>query len=138
MNVYNTDEMPYVEFGDDIKRQIRLVFSPDIGNATGVNIVTATVPPGGISEGHTHPDCDEIIHFNIAGKAVIDGQEMDVPSNGFIYAKKDCVHECVNTSSNETLELLCIFTPAFAPYGKYPELIEKTKAFLEEGKNHGI
>ncbi len=138
MNVYDTDKMPYEEFGDDIKRQIRIVFSPDIGNAKGVNIVTATLPPGGISEGHKHPDCDEIIHFNIAGKAVIDGEEMDVPANGFIYAKKDSVHECVNTSSDETLELLCIFTPAFAPYGKYPELIEKTRTFLEEGNNHGI
>jgi len=131
MIVYDTNKLPYVEFGDDIKRQIRLVFSPDIGNAKDINIVTATVPPGGISEGHTHPDCDEIIYFSIAGKAVVDGQEIDVPEKGFVYAKKNSVHECINTSDDTTLELLCIFTPAFKPYGKYPELIEKTKAFLK-------
>ncbi len=132
MHVYDTDKFPYVEFGDDIKRQIRLIFSPDIGNTDSINIVVASVPPGGVSEGHSHPDCDEIIHFNIAGKAVIDGQQMDVPENGFIYAPKDSMHECVNTSEGQTLQLLCIFTPAFKPYGKYPELIERTKQYIEK------
>lgn len=140
MCVYDTDQFPYVEFGNDLKRQIRMIFSPDIGNAQGVNIVTATIPPGGISEGHTHPDSDEIIHFSIAGKAVIDGQELDVPANGFIFAGKNSVHECVNKSSSENLELICIFTPAFKPYGKYPELIERTRAYLAEREvdGHGI
>lgn len=132
MCIFDTNEFPYVEFGDDIKRQIRLVFSPDIGNTDNINIVVATVPPGGVSEGHSHPDCDEIIHFNIAGKAKIDGRVMDVPENGFIYAPKDLVHECVNTNDTQTLQLLCIFTPAFKPYGKYPELIERTIQYLED------
>ncbi len=131
MYIYDSNEFPYVEFGDEIKRQIRLVFSPDIGNAKGVNIVTATVPPGGISEGHIHDDCEEIIHFNIAGKAVMDGVEYDVPQNGFVYAPRGVKHECVNTSKTQNLQLLCIFTPAFVPYGKYPELIDKTKEYLK-------
>jgi mannose-6-phosphate isomerase-like protein (cupin superfamily) len=130
MQVYDTDDFPCVEFGDEIKRQIRLIFSPALGNAVGVNIVTADIPPGGISEGHVHPDCDEIIHFNISGLAVIDGLSMDVPANGFVYAPKGSKHECVNTSAEGTLQLLCIFVPPFQPYGRYPELIEKTKQYL--------
>ena len=131
MYIYDTKSFPYVEFGDDIKRQIRLVFSPDIGNAKGVNIVTCSVPVGGISEGHVHPDADEIIHFNIAGQAKIDGVTYDVPANGFVYAPKGCNHECINTSETDTLELMCIFVPAFKPYGRYPELIDKTKQYLK-------
>ena len=77
-----------------------------------------------------HSDCDEIIHFSIAGKAVMDGEELDVPANGFVYAPKGVKHECVNISESEDLQLLCIFTPAFKPYGKYPELIEQTKQYL--------
>lgn len=132
MYIYDTNDFPFVEFGDDIKRQIRLIFSPDIGNCDRINIVTASIPSGGVSEGHAHPDCDEIIHFNIAGKAVIDGEEFDVPAGGFVYAPKTCVHECLNTSENEILQLICVFTPAFKPYGKYPELIEHTKRYLNE------
>ena len=131
MYIYDTNNFPYVEFGDDIKRQIRLVLSPDIGNAQGANIVTCSVPVGGVSEAHVHPDADEIIHFNIAGKAKMDGTVYDVPVNGFVYAPKGVSHECINTSETDTLELLCIFVPAFKPYGKYPELIADTKRYLE-------
>lgn len=134
--VYDPQEMPYSEFGEGIKRRVRLVFSPDLGNAEGVNIVTCEIPPGAVSEGHVHPESDEIIRFSIAGKAVIDGQEMDVPAGGFLFAPKGSKHECVNTSPAETLSLTCVFEPAFVPYGKYPELIEETKRYLK-GEEHG-
>lgn len=130
MYIYDTDDFPCVHFGEEIKREIRLIFSPALGNAEGINVVTAVIPPGGISEGHVHSDCDEIIHFNIDGLAVINGISMEVPANGFVYAPKGSKHECVNTSDNGTLHLLCIFIPPFKPYGKYPELIEKTKRYL--------
>ena len=132
MYVYNTDDFPYVEFGDQIKRQIRMVFSPDIGNAQEVNIVVCNIPPNAISEGHRHEESDEIIHFNIAGKAIIDGETFDVPANSFLFAPKGCKHECINISISEELQLLCFFTPAFIPYGKYPDLIKKTKLYLSE------
>ena len=52
MYIYDTNDFPSVEFGDDIKRQIRLIFSPDIGNCDTINIVMASIPSGGVSEGH--------------------------------------------------------------------------------------
>ena len=131
MYVYKTDDFPYVEFGSDIKRQIRMIFSPDIGNAKDVNIVVCKVPPNGVSEGHVHDDCDEIIHFNIEGKAVINGSVLEVPANSFVYASKGQKHECINISEHEELQLMCIFLPAFQPYGKYPVLIKETISYLE-------
>ena len=131
MYVYNTDEMPFVEFGDKIKRQIRMVFSPDIGNEENINIVMCDIPPGGISEGHVHDKSDEIIHFNIAGKVIIDGESFDVPKNGFVHAPQGSNHECVNTNKSENLQLLCVFLPAFELYGKYPELIKQTKEYIK-------
>jgi quercetin dioxygenase-like cupin family protein len=128
--VYSAKELPFAEFGEGVKRRVRLVFSPDIGNSEAVNIVTCEVPPGAVSEGHVHPDSDEIIRFSIAGRAVIDGREYEVPPGGFLFAPRGSKHECVNTSPGETLDLLCVFYPAFAPYGKYPELIEETKRYL--------
>jgi len=132
MYVYNTDEFPYVEFGDEIKRQIRLVFSPDIGNEKSINIVICNIPPGGISEGHVHEDSDEIIHFGIAGEVKIDGETFPVPKNSFVLAPKGSNHECVNTSADEEMQLICIFLPAFKAYGKYPDLIDKTKEYLKK------
>ena len=132
MYIYDTEKLPYVEFGGEVKRQIRMVFSPDIGNAEGISIIVGTVPPGGVSEGHVHEDCDEFICFSIEGNVIIDGVKYHVPEGGFVFAPKGSRHECVNTSEDKDLQLVCIFKPALKPYGKYPELIAQTKQYLQK------
>ena len=122
---------PCVYFGNDIPRKICMPVSPEISGDERVCIVTASIPPGGISEGHIHPDADEYIHFDISGEAEVDDVVYQVPAGGIIHAAKGVRHECRNTDPEHTLTLYCVFVPAFAPYGKYPELIEKTKKHLE-------
>jgi len=94
--------------------------------------VIASLPPGAVSEGHIHPESDEYIYFDIGGIARIDGREFTVKEKSVVHAPKGCLHECVNTDKEKDLTLVCFFTPAFKPYGKYPELIEKTKAILKK------
>lgn len=132
MNVYSIDDLPYVEFGNELKRKVRLAISPYTNVENNVTVVHVTVPPKGISEGHVHQDCDEIIYFDNNGLAVIGGEEFPVKKNSVFFAPKGEMHECRNTSEVEILNLLCIFVPAFKPYGRYPELIEKTKQHLEK------
>jgi mannose-6-phosphate isomerase-like protein (cupin superfamily) len=131
------DDLPCIEFGDAVKREVRLVVSPWTNPGGGAAVVHVTIPPGGISEGHVHPDCDEIIHFDRAGLVVIDGKETPVRKNSLVVAPKGCLHECRNTSPRQTLRLLCFFSPAFQPYGRYPELIEMTRAYLEGNPGPG-
>lgn len=132
MNVYSIDDLPYVEFGDGLKREIRLVISPYTNVETNVAVVHVTLPIKGISVGHIHEDCDEMIHFDNTGIFVLDGEEFPVKKNSMAIAPKGKMHECRNTSEEEILNLLCIFVPAFKPYGRYPELIEMTKQHLEK------
>ena len=134
MHVFNINDFPYVEFGDKPRRKVRLVMSPYTSGKEGVTIVHIDIPPGGISEGHTHEECDEIIYFDIGGKTVIDGKEYAVQKNGIVFAPKGKKHECINTSEDTGLNLLCIFVPPFKPYGLYPELIEKTRSYLSKEK----
>lgn len=131
MDVTDIYKLPAVECGKDIKRAIRLVESPQTTGENRLMIVHTTVPPRGVSEGHTHPHSNEYILFSIAGQAVLDGKEMDVPKMGMVHAKPGVVHECRNLSDTETLELFCVFVDPFEPYGIYPELIEKTQQYLE-------
>ena len=128
MNVFNIDDFPYVEFGNEPKRKVRLMMSPYTSDKSDLTVVHVVVPPKGISEGHIHEDCDETIYFDIGGKAILEGQEYDVKKNSIFYAPKGKKHECINTSQEEELNLLCIFVPPLKPYGLYPELIEKNKA----------
>ena len=130
--VYNCLDFPCEEFGSGLKRQIRLIVSPQTTGEENMDIVHCTIPPHAISEGHVHDDSAEYIFFDIGGKAVLDGTEYEVPPHGIICARPGVNHECVNTCSDKDLHLFCVFTPAFEPYGKYPDLIEKTKQYLEK------
>ncbi len=121
---------PYVTFGENPPREIRMPVGPEITD--DIRIVTTTIPPMGISEGHFHSDSDEFIRFDIPGEALVDGVKYQVPAGGIIYARKGMMHECRNTDIERTLTLYCVFVPAFAPYGRYPELIENTREYLEK------
>lgn len=130
--VVNPYEYPCVTFGTDPVREVRLIFSPELEDPDqDIRIVHVIVPGGGISEGHSHPDADEYIMFDIGGEAVVDGVVYQVPAGGVVHARVNTVHECRNTDPEKTLTLYCVFHKAFAPYGKYPELIEATKKFIE-------
>ncbi len=129
--IYDTKAFPAQLFGKEIKREVRLIVSPETTGDGRIRIVTATVPPHGVADGHIHPDADEYIHFDIAGKVRLDGEEYDVPAGGIVHAVSGVRHECVNCSDSETLHLLCFFVPAFEPYGAYPELIRKTNDYLD-------
>ena len=74
------------------------------------------------------------IYFDIGGKFVIDGRDYEVKEKSIVLAPKGTSHECVNTSKDKELTLSCFFLPPFEIYGKYPELIKKTKEYLEKVK----
>jgi len=128
--IYDCNKFPAECFGTGIVREVRLIVAPETTGDERLRIVTSTVPAGAVSEGHVHPDADEYIFFDIGGKAILDGIEHDVPAGGMIHAITGVNHECVNTDPVRTLNLTCIFVPAFKPYGAYPELIQKTNEYL--------
>ena len=61
MNVFNIDDFPYVEFGNEPKRKVRLMMSPFTSDKSDLTVVHVVVPPKGISEGHIHEDCDDYL-----------------------------------------------------------------------------
>lgn len=131
MVVLNLEDFPYVEFGLDIPRKIRLLASPYTTKQDLMSLVVSTVPPGGISEGHIHANSDEYIYFDVDGKAIVDGIEYAVQAKSIVHAPKGVKHACINTSSSQDLNAICFFVPPLEPYGKYDELIEKTNQYLE-------
>ena len=135
MKVFNLEDFPYAEFGENPVRKVRLLVSPHTTGEQRCSVVVSSVPPGGLSEGHVHNGSDEYIYFDIGGKFIVEGQEFKVKEKSIAFAPGGTVHECINTSKDKELTLVCFFFPPFEPYGKYPELIEKTKDFIKkEGK----
>ncbi len=132
MTLFDTKSFPYLAFGEgESFREVRLLVSPQTTGETRLSIVHTTVPPRCMSQGHAHDGFDEYIYFDIGGKAVVDGKEVEVPPMGLVHARSGEVHECQNTSRDKMLSLLCIFVPPLKPYGRYPQLIEETRTFLD-------
>ena len=131
MQIIPVASLPYVQFGQDPPRQIRLVASPWTTGSAMV-IVHCTLPPGGVSDEHAHPDADEYIHFDIAGACAVDGVVHPVQAGEVILVRRGERHEARNLSPDQVLTLYCVFSPAFQPYGGYPELIARTRAYLAE------
>lgn len=134
MKVFNLEDFPYAEFGENPVRKVRLLVSPQTTGEQRCSVVVSSVPPGGLSEGHVHNGSDEYIYFDIGGEFVIDRKHYKVKEKSVVLAPKGTKHECINTSKDEELTLLCFFLPPFEIYGKYPELIEKTKEYIEKEK----
>ena len=136
--IYDCKSFPAEEFGSGLVREVQLIVSPETTGDHRIRLVRTTVPAGAVSESHIHPDADEYIIFDIPGVAVLDGVEYHVPEGGMVHAIKGVNHECRNTDPERTLTLWCVFVPAFEPYGKYPELIQKTIAYLEESQKSSL
>ena len=131
MTLFDIKSFPYQAFGEGrSSREVRLVVSPQTTGEGRLTIVHTTVPPGCLSQGHSHEGFDEYIYFDIGGQAVVSGKRYEVPPMGLVHARAGEIHECINASRDKTLVLFCIFVPPLEPYGPYPELIEKTRAFL--------
>ena len=132
MKVFNLEDFPFSEFGEDPVRKVRLLVSPKTTGEKRCSVVVSSIPPGGLSKGHVHKRSDEYIYFDIGGKIIIDGKECEVKEKSIALVPKGTFHESVNTASDKELTLVCFFLPPFDPYGKYPELIEKTKEYIKK------
>ena len=135
MKVFNFHEFPFVEFSEEPTRKVRILISPETTGEKKFSIVVSSLPLLGVSEGHTHMESDEYIFFDIEEKFILNGKKYQVEDKGIVFAPKGSVHECLNASKKKDLTLLCFFTPPLKPYGKYPELIKKTKEFISKKKN---
>jgi len=123
-------ELPSREFGQGRTRSVRLIASPQTTGEERISLVYVVIPPETGPEVHSHPDCDEYIFFESAGRAILDGEEIEVPAKAVLHAKAGVNHAGFNPGTNDELKLFCVFTPAFTPYGQFPPLIDETKTFF--------
>lgn len=134
MPIYKINDFPSVTFGADNPeqaREVRMLFSPELGNEENLSIVTVILPPGVTADHHTHADTVEYMYFDKPGIAYLDGVKYDVAAHSLFQAPIGHSHACGN-EGREDLNIVCFFTPAVKPYGQFFPLIEKTKEYLKE------
>ena len=78
--------------------------------STGIHMAIANIPPGRCSTAHYHVNCESAIYV-VSGKGrFLTGQNLEkeaqIGPGDFIYVPRDAVHQPVNDSASEPLELI--------------------------------
>ena len=78
--------------------------------AEGIHLAIATVPPGCQSSAHKHTNCESAIYITKGhGKMMIGAAletALDIAPGDFIYVPEGALHQPVNNSKTEPLEMI--------------------------------
>lgn len=84
--------------------------SQGLVGSTGIHLAIATIPPGCASSPHYHVNCESAIYVARGRGRFLTGpnleQSLAIGSGDFIYVPPDAVHQPVNDSPTEPLELI--------------------------------
>jgi uncharacterized RmlC-like cupin family protein len=84
--------------------------SQGLVGSTGIHLAIATIPPGCASSPHYHVNCESAIYVSKGHGRFLTGQNLEtaltIGPGDFIYVPPDAVHQPVNDSSTEPLELI--------------------------------
>ena len=78
--------------------------------AKGIHLAIATIPPGCASSAHHHLNCESAIYVLSGRGRLLTGDRLQkslpVKPGDFIYIPPDAVHQPVNDSPSEAMELI--------------------------------
>ena len=84
--------------------------SQALGGAEGIHLAIATIPPGCASSPHYHVNCESAIYVSKGKGRFLTGihleKSLDISAGDFIYVPPDSVHQPVNDSLSDTMELI--------------------------------
>lgn len=84
--------------------------SKALAGAEGIHLAIATIPPGCASSPHYHVNCESAIYVMSGKGRFLTGKRLentlDIEKGDFIYVPPDSVHQPVNDSLSEAMELI--------------------------------
>ena len=130
--VINGWELPWAKSPPPVERMFKLVASPESSGYEKATVLLVTIPPGGTTNLHTHPDSDEIIYVMGRAEGTVAGEKNRLETDSVIVAPKGIEHECRNTSETDMLKLFCVFLPPIKLNPIQAELAQRTKEYLKK------
>ena len=84
--------------------------SQALAGAEGIHLAVATIPPGCASSPHYHVNCESAIYVLKGKGRFLTGEQLDnslaIATGDFIYVPPNSVHQPVNDSLTEPMELI--------------------------------
>jgi mannose-6-phosphate isomerase-like protein (cupin superfamily) len=111
------------------ERILKVVLSPEIGNITECTVLLSLISPRNSTGTHTHVS-DEIMYV-ASGRGVgrVADEKMELREDMVVFAPKGVEHGIENTG-DETLKLICFYTPPLKPAGYFETAIAKAKEYF--------
>ena len=106
--VIHTDELE-VELSYGSMTRLAGVSQSLVGS-TGIHLAIATIPPGCASSPHWHVNCESAIYVLKGHGRFITGKSLEsslpIGPGDFIYVPPDAIHQPVNDSPSEPMQLI--------------------------------
>ena len=84
--------------------------SESLVGTTGIHLAVSTIPPGCASSPHYHVNCESAIYVVKGEGRFLTGSRLEkshaIGPGDFIYVPPEAVHQPVNDSPSETMELI--------------------------------
>lgn len=84
--------------------------SKSLAGTEGIHLAIATIPPACASSPHYHVNCESAIYVSKGKGKFLTGKHLEktleISAGDFIYVPQDSVHQPVNDSTSEPLELI--------------------------------
>ena len=84
--------------------------SEALGGAEGIHLAIATIPAGCASSPHYHVNCESAIYVVSGSGRFLSGPRLEksdqITKGDFIYVPPDSVHQPINDSMSEPMELI--------------------------------
>ena len=126
MKIVKAWEEKGVEIPAPFRRQIKVIFAPDKEGVKELLFSHAILPPGGLTDYHTH-DRPELIYV-VSGHGVClhDGQETPIQEDVALWVPAGEKHQMIN-KGDAPLKLATVFVPGFPANDNYKRCLDAAK-----------
>ena len=118
--------VPGVKAPQPNERILKVLMSPELGNAKDLTILVSIIPSGSTTGLHTHEGDEYMYVASGRGESIEKGQVSSIEPDSLIFASGGEEHGIRNTGV-ESIKLFCIFCPALKPAGCFLEAIEAAR-----------
>jgi mannose-6-phosphate isomerase-like protein (cupin superfamily) len=126
MPIYRVSNVPGFKVPPPNERVLKVVLSPEVAGPGNFTLLVAIIYPYSTTGLHAH-EGDEVMYVaSGSGESIIGGLREPVSPDTVIHAPAGIAHEIRNIG-DETLKLICFYTPPIEPKGFYGEAVELAK-----------
>jgi mannose-6-phosphate isomerase-like protein (cupin superfamily) len=131
MKIKKSHELNGIQVSKPFSREVRVIFSPDVDEGCGCNLIRATIYP--FSKTDYRPRDRVEIVFIVSGKGIFvcNDKKYPIESESALYIEKGDKIQIINTE-NQNLDLVSFYPNPYNSYDLYQKLLSAAERAQRE------